>query len=244
LTYQLKRNLPIATIGIIILNSIIFSAGLLLGFQNQIISNYGFIPNQLFGRDNNQYGGNDVADDNSGVQQRSPLSSSLPSLQYQQEQKQQQQSVSDSLIRLFTSMFVHANIAHIAFNMFALAYLGGFAETSIGIPRYLAVYIISGIVAALFHSIIAYYILHNGDIVLVGASGAISGVLGIAAAAGNTRAYYWLVLQIIFAVFGSVAAIPIAFTAHVGGFISGVLLTKILIKLERIRRRSRYFLQP
>jgi hypothetical protein len=81
LTYQLKRNLPIATISIIILNSIIFSAGLLLGFQNQIISNYGFIPNQLFGRDNNQYGGNDVADDNSGVQQRSPLSSSLPSLQ-------------------------------------------------------------------------------------------------------------------------------------------------------------------
>ena len=242
MTYQLKRNLPIATISIIILNSIIFSAGLLLGFQNQIISNYGFIPNQLFGRDNNQYGENN-ADDNSGVQQRSPLSSSLPSLQYQQEQKQQQQSVSDSLIRLFTSMFVHANIAHIAFNMFALAYLGGFAETSIGIPRYLAVYIISGIVAALFHSIIAYYILYNGDIVLVGASGAISGVLGIAAAAGNTRAYYWLVLQIIFAVFGSVAAIPIAFTAHVGGFISGVLLTKTLIKLERIRRRSRYFLQ-
>jgi rhomboid protease GluP len=238
LTYQLKRNLPIATISIIILNSIIFSAGLLLGSHTQIISNYGFIPNQLFDKNNNQYDGNDVVD-NSEVQQ-SPLSS-LSSLRYQQEQ---QPSVSDSLIRLFTSMFIHANIAHIAFNMFALAYLGGFAERSIGIPRYLAVYIVSGIVAALFHSIIAYYILHNGDVVLVGASGAISGVLGIAAAAGNTRAYYWLVLQIIFAVFGSVAAIPIAFTAHVGGFISGVLLTKALIKLERIRRKSRYFLQP
>jgi rhomboid protease GluP len=88
------------------------------------------------------------------------------------------------------------------------------------------------------------YILHNGNVVLIGASGAISGILGIAAVAGNTRAYYWLVLQIVFAVIGSISALPIAFTAHVGGFIAGMVVTKVLVKLEQSKRKSRYFLQP
>lgn len=140
-------------------------------------------------------------------------------------------------------MFIHANIAHIAFNLFALVYLGGYAERAIGIPRYILVYFMSGIAAALFHGVIASHILNNGDVVLIGASGAISGVLGIAAVSGNTRAYYWLVLQIVFSVVGSVSALPIAFTAHVGGFIAGVLITKGLVKLEQIRTKSKYFLQ-
>jgi membrane associated rhomboid family serine protease len=53
---------------------------------------------------------------------------------------------------------------------------------------------LQGIVAALFHVAIASYILHNGNVVLARASGAISAVFGIAAVAGNTRAYYGLVL--------------------------------------------------
>ena len=141
-------------------------------------------------------------------------------------------------------MFIHASVAHIAFNLIALAYLGAYAERAIGVPRYVLVYFISGIVGALFHGAIASYILHNGNIVLIGASGAISGVLGIAAVAGNTRAYYWLVLQIVFAVIGSISALPIAFTAHVGGFIAGVVMTKGLVRLEQLKRKSRYFLQP
>ena len=84
-------------------------------------------------------------------------------------------------------MFVHANIAHIAFNLVALAYLGVYAERAIGVPRYVSVYRVSGLVAALFHGAIASYILHNGDVALIGASEAISGVLGIAAVTGNTR---------------------------------------------------------
>ena len=155
------------------------------------------------------------------------------------------QSISfDSLIRLFTSMFVHANFIHIAFNLFALAYLGVYAERAIGVPRYVLVYVLSGILGALFHGVIASYVLHNGNVVLIGASGAISGVLGIAAAAGNRRAYYWLFLQIIFAVIGSVSALPIAFTAHVGGFIAGMVMTKVLVSLERSKTKSSYSLQP
>src|SRR5215212_9862879 len=237
---QIKR-FPIATASIITLNAVVFAIGLLSGSQTQIIQNYGFIPNHLFYVSNVADNGNNNNNPADSAQQN-PLSS-LP-LQ-SSEPPQSSSSLRESLTRLFTSMFIHANITHIAFNLFALAYLGGYAERAIGIPRYILVYIISGIIAALFHGIIASYILHNGDVVLIGASGAISGVLGIAAAAGNSRAYYWLIIQIVFAVIGSVSALPIAFSAHVGAFISGVLMTKILVKLEQTKRRkSRYFLQP
>jgi rhomboid protease GluP len=241
------KHFPIATVSIITLNAVIFAIGLLSGSQTRIIQNYGFIPNHLFYVTNNA---NDDGNNNNPAEsaQQNPLSSSpsLPPLQSSSEPSQSSSSLlPESLTRLFTSMFIHASIAHIAFNLFALAYLGGYAERSIGVPRYVLVYLISGIVAALFHGIIASYILHNGDVILIGASGAISGVLGIAAAAGNYRAYYWLMIQIVFAVIGSVSALPIAFTAHVGGFIAGVLMTKALVRLEQIKRRkSRYFLQP
>ena len=238
---QIKR-FPVATASIITLNAVIFAIGLLSGSQTEIIQNYGFIPNHLFYVSNNA---NDDGINNNPADsvQQIPLSSSLPLQSSEPSHSSPSSLLPESLIRLFTSMFIHANIAHIAFNLLALVYLGGYAERAIGVIRYVLVYLISGIVAALFHGIIASYILHNGDVVLIGASGAISGVLGIAAAAGNSRAYYWLVIQIVFAVIGSVTALPIAFTAHVGGFIAGVLMTKVLVKLEQTKRKSRYFLQ-
>jgi membrane associated rhomboid family serine protease len=226
------KHFPVATVSIIILNAVIFAIGLLSGEQTQIIQNYGFIPNHIF----------NVYNDGNNNAQQNPLSSLLQSSEPQSSLSPS--SLPNSLTRLFSSMFIHASVAHIAFNLFALAYLGGYAERAIGVRRYVLIYFTSGIVAALFHGAIASYILHNGDVVLIGASGAISGVLGIAAAAGNTRAYYWLVLQIVFAVIGSISALPIAFTAHVGGFIAGVVMTKGLVRLEQSKRKSRYFLQP
>jgi rhomboid protease GluP len=226
------KHFPVATASIITLNAVIFVIGILSGEQTQIIQNYGFIPNQVFDTYDYEKSNNVRQNPLTSLQQssetQSPTSSSLP----------------ESFTRLFSSMFIHAGLAHIAFNLFALGYLGGYAERAIGAPRYVFVYFISGILAALFHGAIAVYVLHNGDIVLIGASGAISGVFGIAAVAGNTRAYYWLVLQIVFAVIGSISALPIAFTAHVGGFIAGVLMTKLLVRLEQSKRKSRYFLQP
>jgi rhomboid protease GluP len=229
----MQTYFPVATALIIILNAAIFVIGILSGEQTQIIQNYGFIPNHIF----NAY---DYEDNNNA--QENPLTSLQQSSELQSPPPPS--SLSDSITRLFSSMFIHAGIAHIAFNLFALAYLGGYAEKAIGAPRYVLIYFSSGIVAALFHGAIASYILNNGNVVLIGASGAISGVFGIAAVAGNTRAYYWLGLQIVFAVIGSISALPIAFTAHVGGFIAGVLTTKVLVRLEQSKRKSRYFLQP
>jgi rhomboid protease GluP len=145
--------------------------------------------------------------------------------------------LSDSLLRLFTSMFIHANIAHIAFNLFALAYMGGFAERSIGVSRFIPIYIASGIAGGLLHGIVSSYILFNGNDILIGASGAISGVLGISAAMGDIRGYYWLAIQVLYVFIGSFASLSIAFVAHVGGFITGLFLTKIMIQIEREKRK-------
>lgn len=225
------KSFPVATICIIVLNGIIFAIGLISGEQTQIIRNYGFIPDQIFNAHFIEHNNDQQNSLNSLLQRSEPRSSLSLSTMH------------NSLTRLFSSMFVHASVAHIAFNMFALAYLGVYAERAVGVPRYLLVYFASGIVAALFHGAIASYFLHTGNVVLVGASGAISGVLGIAAVTGNTRAYYWLALQIVFAVIGSISALPIAFTAHVGGFIAGVAMTKVLVILEKSKRKSKFFPQ-
>ena len=192
-------TLPPVTTTLVVVNILVFVYGVFTNTQNSIISNYGFVPNELF------KGGY------------------LP----------------DSILRLFTSMFIHAGIAHIAFNLFALAYMGGFAERSIGRPKFIALYILAGLGGALFHGIIATYILGNGYSVLIGASGAISGILGISAALGDIRGYYWLAIQVLYVFIGSVVSLSIAFAAHVGGFATGLALTKLLIEWER-RKRNPY----
>lgn len=189
-------NLPPVTTTLVVVNILVFAYGIFSNTQNSIISNYGFVPNELF----------------------------------------KEGYLSDSILRLFTSMFIHAGIAHIAFNLFALAYMGGFAERSIGRPKFIVLYLLAGLGGALFHGIIASYILGNGNSVLIGASGAISGILGISAALGDIRGYYWLAIQVLYVFIGSVASLSIAFAAHVGGFATGLALTKLLIELERHKR--------
>ena len=190
-------ELPPVTTILMITNAIILAYGIITGTQDQIITQYGFVPNYLF------YGNHDFA---------------------------------DNITRLLSSMFLHAGITHIVFNLFALGYLGGFAERSIGKTRYFGIYIAAGIFGALLYGILYVIISGNSSSVLIGASGAISGVMGITAALGNIRGYYWLAIQILYAVIGSVVSIPIAFTAHVGGFVVGLLLTKLLIVAEKKKR--------
>lgn len=190
----------------------IFSYGIISAQQNTIIFEYGFISSSLF-----------VTSDSTG--------NNDPIAEFNQ---------SDQLHRLVTSMFLHANIAHLAFNMIALGYIGPYAERSVGPIRFIIIYLISGVAGALLHALIATYLMGNGNTLLVGASGAISGVLGIASAAGNIRAYFWLIFQIIFASIGSFTALNIAFIAHIGGFLGGFLTTRIFIGHER-RKRLKYW---
>src|SRR6476620_12624574 len=118
------KHLPIATISIILLNGLIFVVGLLSGEQTHIIEKYGFIPDQYFNPRN--------------VENNNDQQNSLPSLLQPSEPRLLFPPIPDSLTRLVTSMFLHANIANIAFNLLALAYLATYAKRSIGIPSYIA----------------------------------------------------------------------------------------------------------
>ena len=117
------KYFPVATASIITLNAVIFAIGILSGEQIQIIQNYGFVPNHIF---------NIFDDGNNNQAGQNPLTSLLQS---SETQSSASSSLPDSLTRLFSSMFIHAGIAHIAFNLFALGYLGGYAERAIGVQE-------------------------------------------------------------------------------------------------------------
>ena len=79
-----------------------------------------------------------------------------------------------TLISLFTSMFLHGGLLHVAGNMLYLWIFGNNIEDYLGHARFFFFYIFCGLGAALTHIIISHY----SNVPMVGASGAISGVLG------------------------------------------------------------------
>jgi membrane associated rhomboid family serine protease len=139
-----------------------------------------------------------------------------------------------------TSMFIHGGIAHIVGNMVFLYVFGDNVEDRFGHIRYLAIYILWGVFATLIQSIYAVST-GGGYISTIGASGAISGVLGaylvmFPRAKIHTLVFaffittiripaiafipFWFILQILFSVIGESGGV--AYLAHIGGFIAGV----------------------
>lgn len=126
--------------------------------------------------------------------------------------------------RLFTSMFLHANILHIGFNMYALYILGQQAEGFFGKGKFLAVYVLSGLSGSLLS------ILLNQGAVSLGASGAIFGILGALLYFGyNYRVYLGnsLVKDILPVIFINLALgfmMPgVDNFAHIGGLVGGIV---------------------
>ena len=154
-----------------------------------------------------------------------------------------------AVLPIFTSMFLHGSWLHLIFNMWALWIFGDNVEDRLGHGWYLLFYLICGVAAALFHTL-----LNAGSTVpTVGASGAIAGVMGAyfllyprARVLTLVPLFFvffmwlpaWIVLGFWFVVqFLSGAATSIgshsgssggiAFWAHVGGFLAGMLLIKL-----------------
>ena len=124
--------------------------------------------------------------------------------------------------RLFTSMFLHASILHIAFNMFALWVIGIPVEQYLGRSRYIGLYLVSGLAGG------AGAVLQAPFTPVVGASGAIFGILGAmliiewqatGRLAGNAMTLIVINLVISFAIPG------ISWGGHLGGLIGGILIT-------------------
>ena len=153
---------------------------------------------------------------------------------------------------ILTSMFMHGGWMHLIGNMLYLWIFGDNVEDSMGHGRFLVFYVLCGVAAALAQAIPE----PNSEIPMVGASGAISGVLGaylllhpharvlVAIPFGfilhtvRLRAGLVLVLWFGLQLFSNLMAQPgqggVAFRAHIGGFVAGMLLVGIF-KRRNIR---------
>ena len=127
---------------------------------------------------------------------------------------------------LITSMFIHGNLIHLLFNMYALYIIGPQVESFYGKIKYLAIYFGSGILGALLSDIF----LQNS--ISVGASGAIFGLLSSIVYFGyHYRAYLDTVIRsqimplIIFNIFLGIVIPNIDTFCHIGGLIGGVLVS-------------------
>ncbi len=158
-------------------------------------------------------------------------------------------------ITLLTSIFMHGSIAHIFGNMLFLFIFGDNIENRIGHFRYLIFYLVCGILASLAHVYSSYFLGENLLIPTLGASGAISGVLGaylllFPKKRVSVLMFYfitdlpaiavigiWFLFQLIsgLGLLGAGAqGGGVAYGAHVGGFISGM----ILINFFKIGRKK------
>lgn len=131
--------------------------------------------------------------------------------------------------RLFTNMFIHGGILHLAVNCYSLYVIGTQMESFLGKIKFLIIYLVSGLSGSLLSMAIM------GNVFSVGASGAIFGLLGAMLYFGyHYRVYLGNVIrsQIIPIVIANLAIgfmVPrIDNAAHIGGLIGGVLMTMAL----------------
>jgi membrane associated rhomboid family serine protease len=165
---------------------------------------------------------------------------------------------------LFTSMFLHGSWLHLLGNMWFLWLFGNNIEDSMSRARYLVFYLVSGLAAALAQ------VVTNPDsgVPMVGASGAISGVMGAYLVLYPTvRVFtvlplgfffttialpawvmlgYWMLLQFV----GGLTAIGgkpgggVAFWAHVGGFVAGLVLIKLFAQANNVAAHRGHHWEP
>src|SRR5215813_11354693 len=154
-------------------------------------------------------------------------------------------------LTLITSMFMHGGIAHIAGNMLFLWIFGDNIEDRLGHVRYIVFYFVCGLLASLAHVITTAALATDQSSLLVpslGASGAISGVLGGYILLYPTRrvtvilfrfltdvpAYVAIGLWFVFQLISGLGMLGggsqqggVAYAAHIGGFIAGLILIKV-----------------
>ena len=157
-----------------------------------------------------------------------------------------------SVFTVFTSMFMHGGLMHIIFNMWFLWIFGDNIESVLGHKRFVLFYLLCGVGAALLQ----IQINTGSQIPMVGASGAIAGVLGAYLFRFPRATVHVLVILIIFITFIRVPAMVVigfwflsnltaglgtlgieetggtAWFAHLGGFVSGVVLNQIFKQIR------------
>jgi membrane associated rhomboid family serine protease len=143
---------------------------------------------------------------------------------------------------IFTSMFLHGGWMHLIGNMAYLWIFGDNIEASLGHVRYFVFYLVCGVAAAVAQIAAA----PGSEVPMIGASGAISGVLGaylVLHPRANIRVFVWFILiitrinlpawvvlgiwfvgQLVSSAGADPGAPGVAFMAHIGGFVAGAVL--------------------
>jgi membrane associated rhomboid family serine protease len=220
---------PVVTFAIIAINALVWFMFQGAGFSDALLAsvcNYGLIPGEL----------TLMAEPGTSF----PLSEALAC----------EIDPGRAPLHVFTSMFLHGGWAHIIGNMWFLWLFGNNVEDSMGRGRFIAFYFLCGIAAA------SAQVLAQPDsaVPMVGASGAISGVMGAYIVLyPRVRVYtlvplfiifttmalpawvilgYWMLLQVVGGLSGQEGGV--AFWAHIGGFAAGVVLVKLFARPDYI----------
>lgn len=222
---------PYVTIGLIVMCALAFLWQLAEGpnGEGMILYRYGFIPSFFFGH---------------------------------QEQMQHVEGVFPPMT-IITSMFLHGGWMHLIGNMMFLWIFGNNIEDVLGHRRFIVFYLLSGICAALAQGLVDT----TSTIPMIGASGAVSGVLGayillfpkarvltviflgfflttMHIAAGWFLGI-WFVMQWVNAMISPMDGGGVAFWAHIGGFVAGIVLLFLLKpRGRRVRPAFRQSGQP
>ncbi len=156
-------------------------------------------------------------------------------------------------LTLLTSMFMHGSWAHLGGNMLYLWIFGDNIENRLGHKRYIIFYLFTGLIASLSHVFSTVVSTQNSLVPSLGASGAISGVLGAYLMLFPSRKVkmfvfrgiidvpsyvalgFWIVLQVVsgLGLLGGGTGGGVAYAAHIGGFIAGLLLIKFFDPLKK-----------
>jgi membrane associated rhomboid family serine protease len=161
-----------------------------------------------------------------------------------------------ALYTLFTSMFIHYNFAHVIGNMLFLFFLGSPLESRIGKRRFALVYFSAGIIGSLLAAL--YFILlgENMDILMLGASGAISGAVGtllvlyprdeIPMFLGPLflprvpvwlAAFSWFIIDVLLVL---ITSPDVSWQAHLGGFVAGMVVGLLIgRRVQEARKKEK-----
>jgi membrane associated rhomboid family serine protease len=152
-------------------------------------------------------------------------------------------------LTMITSMFMHGGFGHLFGNMLFLWIFGDNIENRLGHTRYLLFYLICGILASLSHVFASYFMGMDLDTPSLGASGAISGIMGaylilfprrrvmvwilraVVPVPAMVSLGIWIALQVVsgLGMLGGQSD-GVAYAAHIGGFLAGMLLVKFFDK--------------
>ena len=156
----------------------------------------------------------------------------------------------DAVYSAFTATFLHASMLHIIFNVIWLVVLGLLFEERIGRARFLSIFLIAGVAGNLAYGLINF----GGYIPAVGASGAISGLLGVVLVlypfertglmvlpVPIPNAPVWVIVTLMLAfqiIFVLDPNSHVAWQAHLGGFLAGMALAPAIMRIggrEKVR---------